>query len=136
MPSHTRGILGSILYSMFTADLSETEQTLTATYADDIAILASHQYLITASRLLQHHLNRLEQRLKRWRIQTNKNKSTQVTFALKRDYPAVTLTEKPFPQGETVKYLGIHLDRRLIWQTHVFTKRDSWGLYSCACTGS
>jgi len=36
-------ILGPILYSIFTADLPETEQqTLTATYADDTAILASH----------------------------------------------------------------------------------------------
>jgi len=42
-------ILGPILYSIFTADLPETEQALTATYADDTAILASHQNPITAS---------------------------------------------------------------------------------------
>jgi len=42
--------LGPILYSLFTADLPETEQTPTATYADDTAILASHQNPITASR--------------------------------------------------------------------------------------
>jgi hypothetical protein len=35
-------ILGPILYSIFTADLPETEQIITATYADDKAILASH----------------------------------------------------------------------------------------------
>jgi hypothetical protein len=35
-------ILGPILYTIYTADLPETEKTLTATYADDTAILASH----------------------------------------------------------------------------------------------
>jgi len=42
-------ILGPILYPIFTSDLPETEQTLTAIYADDTAILASHQNHITAS---------------------------------------------------------------------------------------
>jgi hypothetical protein len=42
-------ILGPILYSSFTADLPVTEQTLTATYAVDTAILASHIDPITAT---------------------------------------------------------------------------------------
>jgi len=29
---------------------------------------------------------------------------------------------------ETAKYLGIHLDRRLTWQKHNFTKRKHLGL--------
>jgi len=49
-------ILGLILYSVYTADLPETEQTMTATFADDAAILASHQEAITASINLQHHI--------------------------------------------------------------------------------
>jgi hypothetical protein len=36
-------ILGPVLYTIFKADLPEAEQTLTATYADDTAILASHE---------------------------------------------------------------------------------------------
>ena len=52
-------ILGRILYSIHTADLPETEQTMTATYADDTAIVASHQNPITASTNLQHNLSQL-----------------------------------------------------------------------------
>jgi hypothetical protein len=87
---------------------------MTATYADDTAILTSHQNPITASRILQNHLNQFEQRLKRWRIKANENKSTHYTFTLKRENsPAVTLNGKQIPQGETVGYQSIHLDRRL-----------------------
>jgi hypothetical protein len=121
---HQGNIFGPILYSIFTADLPETEQTLTATYADDTVILASYQNPTTASRKLQNHLNQFEKWLKRWRIKANENKSTHVTFTLKRENcPTVTMNGNQIPQGETARYLGIYLDRRLTWRTHTFAKR-------------
>jgi hypothetical protein len=48
-----RSILGAMLYSIFTADLPETRQTMLATYADDTTILASHEKPTEASRLRQ-----------------------------------------------------------------------------------
>jgi hypothetical protein len=87
--------------------MPESEHTLTATYADDTVILSSHQNPITASTNLQHHLNKFEKWLKRWRIKSNENKSTHVTFSLKRETcPAVTLNGQHIPQEETAKYLG------------------------------
>ena len=122
-------ILGPILYSVFIADLPETEQTLTANYGDDTAIVASHQNPIIASRKLQNHLNQFEKSLKRWRIKANENKSAHITFTLKSENcPTVTLNGNQISQGETAKYLGIYLDRRLTWRTHIFAKRKQLGL--------
>jgi hypothetical protein len=54
---------------------------------------------------------------------------THITFSLKRETcPDVTLYGQHIPQGETAKYLGIYLDRRLTWQKHIFTKRKQLGL--------
>jgi hypothetical protein len=50
-------ILGPMLYSILTADLPETIQTMIATYADDTTILASQENPTEASRLLQTHLD-------------------------------------------------------------------------------
>jgi hypothetical protein len=33
-----------------------------------------------------------------------------------------------FPQAEEIKYLGLHLDRRLIWRNHIFAKRKQLGI--------
>jgi phosphoketolase len=72
---------------------------MTATYADDTAILASHQNPITASRKLQNHLNQFQKWLKSWRIKANENKSTHVTFTLKRENClTVKLNGKQIPQ--------------------------------------
>jgi hypothetical protein len=74
-------------------------------------------------------MNQCEQWLTRWRIQANGTKSTHVTFTLNwEDCPAFLLNGVPIPQGKTVKYLGIHLDRRLTWRPHIFTKRKQLGL--------
>jgi len=102
---------------------------MTATYADDTAILASHHNPITASTNLQQHPNQFEKWLKRWRIKANENKSTHITFSLKHETcPAVTLNGQHITHRETAKYLGIHLDRRPTWQKHIFTKRKQLGL--------
>jgi len=105
-------ILDPILYTTFTADLPGAEQTLTTMYADDIAILASHEDAIVATSNLQTHLHRLEHWLQQWRIYANESKSTHVNFTLRReDCPPVYLNGRPIPQNDAVKYLGLHLDQ-------------------------
>jgi hypothetical protein len=118
-------ILGPILYTIFTAALPEAEQTLTATYADDTAILAYHEDPIFDTSYLQTHRHRLEQWLEKWHI-CAESKSTQVTFILRReDCPPVYLNGRPIPQNDAVKYLGLHLDRRLTCRTHISCQKET-----------
>lgn len=116
-------ILGPVLYLIYTADLPTSNQVMTATFADDTAILASHADAVSASQNLQNNLNEVQQWLKKWRIKANGTKSTHVTFTMRRDTcPPVTLDNCQLPQQEDVKYLGMHLDRRLTWRKHIVTK--------------
>ena len=75
-------ILGPIFYTIFTADLPVTEQTTTATYADDTAILASHEDPIIATTELQTHLHRLEQWPHQWQMCANESKSRRLSPGL------------------------------------------------------
>lgn len=122
-------VLGSILYLIYTSDLSITEDTTIGTFADDTAVLASDVNPTMASTKLQRSLNNISQWLKDWRIKVNETKSVHVTFTTRRDTcPAVQLNGVQIPQADEVKYLGLHLDRRLNWRTHVFTKRKALGI--------
>jgi len=93
-------ILGPILYSIFTADLPVTDQTLTVTYAEDRAILASHTDPIIATQHLQLHLDQLQQWLKRWRIRSNESKSTSPSLCGEMNVQQFILMGKSSPKKQ------------------------------------
>ena len=118
-------VLGPVLYLLYTADLPTTDKVTTSTFADDTAIMFSHINPQTASRELQEHLDKIANWLRIWRIKVNETKSTHITFTLnKRTCPLVKLNNVTIPQQTHVKYLGLHLDRRLTWRKHVESKRN------------
>lgn len=122
-------VLGPLLYVLFTADIPTNPNTTTATFADDTVVMATHRNPNTASKYLQDHLNSIECWLLKWRLRVNETKSTHITFTLRKETcPPVTLNSKPIPQADDTKYLGMHLDRRLTWKKHIFTKRKQLGL--------
>lgn len=122
-------VLGPLLYLIFTSDLPKGPNTSIATFADDTAILASHENSTCASNMIQFNLNLIQNWMVKWKIKANENKSNHITFTLRKDTcPPVKLNNKSIPQSNDVRYLGIHLDRRLTWQKHIFTKRKQLGL--------
>ena len=122
-------VLGPLLYLIFTADIPTTADTLIATFADDTAILSSDSRPDRASEKLQQHLNNLQTWLDQWRIKVNNAKSTQITFTTTHiDCPQTTIYNTPIPIRSEVKYLGLHLDRRLTWQAHIKAKRQQLNL--------
>lgn len=117
-------VLGPILYLIFTMDLPLANDTLVATFADDTAIMSSDIDPTRASNKLQSHLDQLEEWFKKWKINVNTGKSTQITFTTKRSScPQVTLNNTLIPIKTEVKYLGLHLDEKLTWKAHIKAKR-------------
>ena len=94
------------------------------TYADVTAIIATSENPANASSYIQNELSIIEKWLKYCRIAINIEKSAQITFTLRRWVcPPVTLNGLTIPVKETVKYLGVHLDRRLTWKPHIKAKQ-------------
>lgn len=116
-------ILGPILYIIYTSDMPTSSQTCMSTFADDTALVSIHKNRSVASDQLQSHIHILETWLDKWRMSVNANKCTHVTFSLRRDTcPPVIIFNSPITQTDHVRYLGIHLDRRLTWSHHIASK--------------
>jgi hypothetical protein len=79
---------------------------------------------IIATANLQIHLYLISQWYSKWRIKLNHNKSVHTTFTLKHGIcPSVFVDNIPIPPSDTVKYLGLTLDKRLTWKQHISSKR-------------
>jgi hypothetical protein len=62
-------------------------------------------------------------------MKANGSKSINVTFTTRRETcPPVHINNVQLPQGEDIKYLGLHLDRRLTWHKHILAKRKQLGI--------
>jgi hypothetical protein len=120
---------GPLLYLLYTADLPTSPGTLPATYADDTSLLTTDRDPVVATQLLQTYLLAIQTWLKTWRMKANETKSNHVIFTTRRaTCPPVHINDVQLPQSGDVKYLGLHLDRRLTWHKHIFTKRKQLGL--------
>ncbi|KAH8315915.1 hypothetical protein KR074_001820, partial [Drosophila pseudoananassae] len=96
----------------------------TSTFADDTAILSRARCPKQATAQLAIHLVAVGKWLSDWRIKVNEQKCKHVTFTLNRqDCPPLTLNNTVVPIANVVTYLGVHLDRRLTWRSHIETKR-------------
>jgi len=118
------GILSPLLFNIYASDQPVTENTIVADYADDKALISIHENPLIASGNLQTHLNLISSWYTKWRIKLNHAKSIHTTFTLKHGLcPPVSLDNIPIPASDTVKYLGLILDKRLTWNPHIRSKR-------------
>jgi hypothetical protein len=113
-------VLGVLLYLLHTADLQTSPESITATSADDTAVVTMDSDPAIASHKLQTDLFAIQNWFKKWRMKANESKVDPCnTHYTKRDVQ--------LPQDD-VKYLGLHLDRRLTWHKHIFAKRKQLGI--------
>lgn len=122
-------VLGPILYLIFTHDIPTNENVTTTTFADDTAMLVTDENPATATESLQRHIRNIEKWTKKWRIKINESKSQHIIFTKCRKIsPNIEINNKAIPQAESVKYLGMHLDKTLTWRTHIWKKRQQLNL--------
>ena len=106
-------VLGPLLFSIYTADLPISNEVTIATFADDTALLATHADPAIASSTLQRSLDSMGKWFQKWGFKRNEKKSSHVTFTLrKQPCPQVTINNTIIPSKDSVRYLGMTLDRR------------------------
>ena len=93
--------------------------TRLAMFADDTAVYAVDRRAETAVIWLQEQLDEYVEWAEKWRVAINAAKSTAVVFSRRFRLPdRLYVGDTLLPWSREVRYLGVHLDRRLTWRTH------------------
>jgi hypothetical protein len=92
-------VFGFALYLIYTSDLLTSDSTTTVTFADDTAVLATHEDPPIASKKLQATISKTDEWAEKWRIKINQSKSTHITFPLcNQTCPTVQMGSVDLPQ--------------------------------------
>ena len=116
-------VLGPLLFSVYVNDAPREPGVQMALFADDTAVYTADRNADRAILRLQRALDAYSTWTESWKVAVNDTKSSAVLFSKRRKEPRgrVRLGRTYLPWSREVKYLGVHLDRRLTWRTHAET---------------
>lgn len=115
-------VLSPTLYSIFVSDIPNIPGCRTALFADDTGLASADRFIKRLTKRLLSGAKKIENFYRKWKISINQSK-TQAIFHTKRKTkqlpPSVIDFGGPIYTANSVKYLGVHLDRRLTLTKHV-----------------
>lgn len=117
-------LLSPLLYSIYTTDIPTPAKCVLCQYADDTAMAVTGLKALTMTKTMNAGLRSLNRFFTKWRIKINPTK-TEAIFFTKRRKPQYKPSEPVKLNGsdvswkDSVRYLGVHIDKRLTFKSHV-----------------
>lgn len=113
-------ILAPVLFILFINNIPKRSDTLLALFADDTAILAPSISIPLSSLKAQQHFHEIYKFFTKWKIKINVDKTEFIVFTHKRKkIEKLTIQNNEMEPKRSVKYLGVHLDSKLLFTEHI-----------------
>ena len=116
-------VLSPVLYNLFIADSPTNTTANRAFYADDTAFFTSSPYRAEITANLRTTFDTYQDFFRQWKISVNPTKTQAVFFTYRhtREIPRRPLRVRNsyIDWTESAKYLGMYLDKRMTFKTHV-----------------
>ena len=118
-------ILGPIFFNIYINDIPKINSCELALYADDTAIYSSSWQLSALIPRLQSYINDILIYLANWKLQINPDKTEAILFTRRKNIIAsknkfsIQIHGTPIPWQEQVKYLGIQLHHKMLWNVAI-----------------
>jgi hypothetical protein len=116
-------VLSTTLFPLYLSDMPCPPHTQLTLYADDIALLSQSWRPDTISRKISTAIMNLYKYFTTWELQLNNHKTEAVLFSKSLPpLPGPNQFQDTFgPEASTVRYLGLVLDSKLIFNRHLHT---------------
>ena len=118
------GVLSPTLFNIYTADIpSPRVPVQVIAYADDITITSTHTRTRVAKKYIQPYLHKVYAWTKQIKLTLNPDKTTCTLFTPDpAEYTSnldLTINNKALPMATHPKVLGLTLDPKLTYSTHI-----------------
>ena len=120
------GVISSVLFILYVHMPSSSRHVDLALYTDDTFIITISRQPELLVKYQETYLSDLERWLKEWRFAISTSKSTALLLGkASRHIPTSSIFGEPIPWVDTARYLGVTLDKRLRWSTHIEQARKN-----------
>jgi hypothetical protein len=93
-------ILGPFLYTLYTAELLQSNKTTLSTFADDTAIFTADPDPTQTSANLQEHLQEIIAWTRKWKLKINESKTSHISFTLRQGQcPPIANKSNKYPSN-------------------------------------
>lgn len=122
-------VLSPTLYSIYTSDFKILKDHSAALYADDTAIITKGKVSNAIIKKMKRALIHAQKFFVKWKIKINEAKTQAIIFPYNKSPKrapnnAISLHGSEIPLLDSVKYLGIVLDKKLTFKHHVLEARN------------
>jgi ribonuclease HI len=121
-------VLSPLIFSLMANDIPKDPRNnvKTSIYADDIAYWCNNSNPKYAVKRVQAYTKLIETWASDWGFKISREKTQAIVFTRKRSDPnKIRFYGEEIPYLKEIKFLGIHLHRRLNWSTHIEVIRKS-----------
>ncbi|GFW68397.1 probable RNA-directed DNA polymerase from transposon X-element [Trichonephila clavipes] len=111
-----------LIFNLYTYDFPTSPTVEVCLFADDAAILSQSRSPELVRKNLQAYLVKLKKWLTLWRISINTSKSQAIIFKkgkYKNKLNPIKLSRNPITWCDEVQYLGVTLDKKLTYRSHI-----------------
>ena len=114
-------VLGPFYFSVFINDLPNTTNMQTTLFADDACFNLGHQCVQTLEKLVNIELDKLSLWFKENKLSLNVGKTNFVMIHRRRQNIRLQLKLNGalLEQKDSIKYLGVVIDQKLNWKSHI-----------------
>ena len=116
-------VLSPTLFLLYVNDIVNTlpPRVTNSLHADNLAAWTSAEHTSTATHVMQETIKRVSSWADEWCMEINCNKTQATLFSLStvKEKVMLKLEDMPVPQIDNPTFLGVTLDTRLTWKTHL-----------------
>lgn len=122
-------ILSPILFSIFTSDFKPNKEADVAYYADDTALISASKLTSALMKKMEQSIKVCSRYFKKWKIKINHLKTQCIIFPFNKSPKRTPSRQLRFEGNDIdiqneVKYLGVILDKKLLFHKHIHSSCD------------